>query len=192
MVRFVRALLALCFAVFGAQLTQMSASAAPASDQVRVKERYGAAVREDSTPDSEILINAGCNDTYLLIGSNGPWREIFNVVGLPDEDTVDEDNDIFGWIHLDHVDVGPDPAPIDCGAAATYSAGRQVQSSSDRGCITLRSEASPSAGESDCRPDGTRYEIVSGPTGGDEEWYEVRLTDGANGFARGRELIPVP
>ena len=31
--------------------------------------------------------------------------------GLPDEDTLDEDNDIFGWIHLDHVIIGFDPAP---------------------------------------------------------------------------------
>ena len=54
------------------------------------------------------------------------------------------------------------------------------------------SVAGLTADESECRPDGTHYKIVSGPTGGDEEWYEVRLTDGANGFARGREHIPVP
>jgi hypothetical protein len=54
------------------------------------------------------------------------------------------------------------------------------------------SVAGLTAGESECRPDGTRYEIVSGPTGGDDEWYEVRLTDGAHGFARGRELFTVP
>jgi hypothetical protein len=188
-----RGLLALCLAVLGAQLTQVPAFAAPASDYVRVKERYGAAVREDSAPDSLILINAACNDSYLLIGSNGPWRQVFQVMGRPDEETTDEFDDVFGWIYLDHVIVGADPGPVDCAAAEPYAGGRQVQSSTDRGCIILRSEASDGAGESECRPDGTVYEVVSGPTGGGDEWYEVRpLTGGANGFVRGRELFPVP
>jgi hypothetical protein len=187
-----RRLLALSLAAICAQLTQISVLAAPASDSVRVKERYGAAIREDSTADSLVLINAACNDAYLLLGTNGPWRQVFQVVGLPDEETMDEFNDIFGWIYVDHVIVGGDPAPVDCGAAEPYAAGRQVQSSTDRGCMTLRSEASPDAGESECRPDGTPYEVVSGPTGGGE-WFEVRpLTGGANGFAPGRELFPIP
>ena len=188
-----RGFLALSVAALGAQLTLAPVSAAPASDYVRVKERYGAAVREDSVADSTVLLNTACNDSYLLIGSNGPWRQVFSVVGLPDEDTQDEDNDIFGWIYLDHVVIGFEPPPVDCGAAPPYEAGRQVQSSTDSGCMTLRSEASFGAGESECRPDGTRYEVVSGPTGGGDEWFEVRpLSGGANGFARGRELFPIP
>jgi hypothetical protein len=128
----IRVLLALSLVVLGSQLSQTSASAAPASDSVRVKARDGAAVREDSREDSEVLIDAACNDTYLLVGSNGPWREIFSVVGLPDEDTLDEDDDIFGWIHADQVNVGFDPPPVDCGAAPAESRANQVQSSSDR------------------------------------------------------------
>jgi hypothetical protein len=188
-----RGLFGLGIAVLSAQLTVVPVSAAPASDYVRVKERYGAAVREDSVADGTVLLNSACNDTYLLIGSNGPWRQVFSVVGLPDEDTLDEDDDIFGWIHLEHVIVGSDPAPVDCGAALPYGIGKQVQSSTNRGCMTLRSEASFGAGESECRPDGTLYEVVDGPTGGGEEWFEVRpLSGGPNGFAPGRELFPVP
>lgn len=188
-----RGLLALNLAVLSAMVTQVPVSAAPASDSVRVTERYGAAIREDSVADGAVLINAACNDTYLITGSNGPWRQVFSVVGFPDEDTEDEDDDVFGWIHLDHVIIGGDPAPVDCGAAPTYAAGKQVQSSNERGCMTLRSQASGSAGESECRPDGTRYEIVSGPTSDSDEWFEVRpLSGGPNGFARGRELFPVP
>ena len=189
----IRALLALSLAVLGAQLIPTPVSAAPAGDSVRVKERYGAAIREDSVADGVVLINAACNDSYLIIGSNGPWRQVFSVVGAPDEDTLDEEDDVFGWIHVDHVVLGGDPGPVDCGAAPPYEPGRQVQSSSEMGCMTLRSEASASAGESECRPDGTPYEVISGPTGDGDEWFEVRpLTGGANGFARGRELFPVP
>jgi hypothetical protein len=188
-----RRLFALGVAVLAAQLTPVPVSAAPASDYVRVKERYGAAIREDSVADGQILINAACNDIYLLLGHNGPWREVFSVVGLPDEDTLEENDDVFGWIHVDHIIIGFDPAPVDCGAAPPYEVGKQVQSSSELGCMTLRSEASPAAGESECRPDGTRYEVVSGPTGGGDEWFEVRpLSGGGNGFARGRELFPIP
>ena len=122
----IRVLLALSLAVLGAQLSQTSVSAAPASDYVRVKDRNGAAVREDSRADSEVLLDAACNDTYLLVGSNGPWREIFSVVGLPDEDTVDEDDDIFGWIHVDQVNVGSDPPPVDCSAAPPESISSQI------------------------------------------------------------------
>lgn len=193
MVVMLRGLLAMAFALFGAQASLGIVSAAPASDSGRVIERYGAPIREDSTADAPVMLIGGCNESYLIIGSNGPWREIFSVVGLPDEETVDEDDDIFGWILAEHVVIGGDPPPIDCGAAMTYPAGRQVQSASDRGCLTLRSEASADAGESECRPDGTRYEVVSGPTGGGDEWYEVRpMTGGPNGFARGRDLLPIP
>ena len=41
------------------------------------------------------MLIGGCNESYLIIGSNGPWREIFSVVGLPDEETANEDNDIL-------------------------------------------------------------------------------------------------
>jgi hypothetical protein len=188
-----RGLLAIGLALLGVQLSQAAASAAPASDFGRVIERYGAPVREDSTANAPVALIGGCNESFLIIGSNGPWREIFSVVGLPDEETLDEDNDIFGWVLAEHMVIGGDPPPIDCAATMTYGAGRQVQSASDRGCLTLRSEASPAAGESECRPDGTRYEIVSGPSGGGDEWYEVHpMPDGPNGFARGRELLPVP
>ena len=183
----------LALAMLGAQLTTGSAAAAPASDRARVIERYGAAIREDSDPTAPALMNAACNDSYLIIGSNGPWKEVFSVVGVPDEESDTEENDVFGWILAEHTVIGEDPGPIDCGASPTYQAGRMVQSSTENGCMTLRSEASFGAGESDCRLDGTPYEVVNGPVGGGDEWYEVRPTSGGtNGWARGRELFPIP
>ncbi|MFN0072774.1 MAG: hypothetical protein ACKVVP_14920 [Chloroflexota bacterium] len=199
-----RGVLVLAIACVGLQVGQATSLAAPSSAvlsaptsnqvQVRIVQRHGAPVREDSTPNSTIILTTVCNETFLVIGSNGPWRQIYSVIGLPDEDTVDEDNDIFGWVHTDHIAIGPDPAAVDCAAAPSHRIGRQVESSSDRGCLTLRSEASPNAGESECRPDGSPYEIVSGPAGvGGAEWFEVRpLGGGANGWAPGQALYAIP
>lgn len=199
-----RLIAALLMTVLGSQALGSDSLAAPTpvglaapADQptyARVIKRYGAAVREDSTLDAPIILAARCNESFLVVGSNGPWRQIFQVVGRPDEDTVDEDDDIFGWIQLDHLALGPDPAPVECADAQGHRTGQKVESYTDGGCLALRSEASDVAGASECRPDGVHYEVMTSPTGGpSDEWYELRpTTGGPNGWARGGALIPVP
>lgn len=200
----IRVMVSLVVAMLGIQGTAVAVLAEPPAaaleapaeqqTQARVIRRYGAALREDSSPEGLILMTGGCNETFLMLGTNGPWRQLFFVVGRPDEQTIDEDDDIFGWVHADHLAVGPDPAPVDCGGAMGHRIGGQVESFNDRGCLTLRAEASPTAAESDCRPDGSRYEVVSGPvTQSGEEWFELRPLDGGpNGWSRGAAVFPIP
>lgn len=170
-------------------------SAAPADQQTfaRVIRKYGAAIRDDTSPQSEILYRAFCNDIFLVVGDNGPWRQVFKVVGLPDEQTEDEDDDIFGWMLDEHLAVGPSPAGVDCSAAVGFVVGGFAESWTDLGCVPLRTFADGSAPQSECRPDGVRYQVRNGPTfAAGEDWYELQPPGGASGWVPGALLLPTP
>ena len=106
----VRSLVALAVALVGVPMMPVIGGAdlagvvlaAPEAQQteVRVIKRYGAAIRDDATADAEVLINAKCNETFMLLAANGSWRQIFQVVGQKDELTEDEDDDIFKNLNL--------------------------------------------------------------------------------------------
>jgi hypothetical protein len=170
------------------------APSAQAPNQARVIERYGAAVREEPSADSPAIIRGDCNEIFLVVGNNGRWQEIFQIVGQPDEMTTDEDDDIFGWIAGDHLALGSDTAAIDCARAPSHTVGALLESFTDVGCLSLRSE--PAAGELDpnCRADGVSYQVVSGPTtAGGEEWVRLQPSDnGAPGWAAEARLVSIP
>lgn len=168
---------------------------APASQQTfaRVIRRFGAAMRESSEASSPAIYRAVCNDVFLVVGDNGPWRQVFMVVGLPDEQTEDEDNDLFGWMRDEHLAVGPGPASVDCQTAAGYSVGGGVESWTDLGCLSLRTVPDGSGVQSECRPDGVVYQVVTGPLfSANEDWYELQPPGGARGWAPGALILPTP
>jgi hypothetical protein len=168
---------------------------APAAQQTfaRVIGRYGAGLRETSEADGLILHRAVCNEMFLVVGDNGPWRQLFMVVGLPDEQTEDEDDDIFGWMRDEHIAVGPAPGAVDCSTAAGFAVGAYVESWTDLGCVPLRAFTDGSAPQSECRPDGVRYQVTNGPVfAAGEDWYELRPPGGATGWVPGALLLPTP
>ena len=106
---------------------------APASQgtEARVIKKYGAPLRESPEASSTVLMVGACNQTFLVVGDNGSWKEVFQVVGRPDELTVDEDDDIFGWVSVDNIALGASTAAVDCAAAPSHRVGAMVESFTD-------------------------------------------------------------
>ena len=178
--------------VTGAPATGVDAVPDNQQVQARVIHRYGAGMREEPSADSEVIHRGGCNDVFRLVGDNGPWKQVFMVIGLPDEQTEDEEDDLFGWMLADHVAVGAEPPAVDCGSARGHQVGSFVESWVEAMCIALSDVAGGGPG-SECRVDGHKYRVTSGPMmAGAEEWFELEANGGGRGWAPARALIPNP
>jgi hypothetical protein len=161
-----------------------SASVANQTTYARVIKPLGAAVR--SVPISgeahTIQFVADCNDVFPVVGSNGPWVQVWAVGPFGSD---------FGWIGSARVAVGPNPPPANCAGAVTYQIGARVATSVSSGCLSLRHTPSRSAGYDHCVPNGFLYQVINGPIEvSGEDWIEVYNDFTGRGWVLGEFLYP--